>query len=137
MADPGVLLEKIAYQFNDDSLLVEALSKFFRRALKGKSSIITISSEQKSIEIQTVAKSKRVNPLPSQDEVFGTIIDQSMLEPSSVMNEVNYDVHSEQLGSIFELDNTFPPKSSGNNKHIVDSQTGRPWNEIDELMNKI
>ncbi len=112
------------------------VSKFFRRALKGKSSIITISPEQRSIVVQTAIKSKYASQSARQEQYPVQVIDTTMLEQSNVLISEQYnDYLPEQMGGIFELDNNFPPKKSGNDKHIVDSQTGRPWEEIEELLN--
>ena len=112
------------------------VSELFRQALKGKSSIIIISPEQKSIVVQTAIKSEYTRQPPSQSQDIIHVIDTTMLEQkSSISNEQYHDYLPEQMGGIHELDNNFPPKISGNDKHIVDPQTGKPWNQIDELMN--
>jgi hypothetical protein len=43
------------------------------------------------------------------------------------------DYHPSQMGGINELDNNFSIVESGNDKHIIDSQTGLPWSMVDEL----
>ena len=112
------------------------VSKFFRRALKGKSSIITINPEQKSIIVQTAIKSGYDSQLPSQEQYSAQVIDTTMLEKNNSLTYEQYsDYLPEQMGGLHELDNHFPPRTSGNNKHIVDSQTGKPWKEIEELLN--
>lgn len=111
------------------------VSEFFRRALKGKSSIIVISPEQKSIVVRSFIKGKDTGISTGQSQEIVHIIDTTTPEQQSPISNGPYaDYLPEQLGGIHELDNNFTPKISGNDKHIIDPQTGQPWNEIDELM---
>lgn len=43
------------------------------------------------------------------------------------------DYDPSRMGGINELDNNLPIIESGNDKHIIDSQTGLPWSMVDEL----
>lgn len=108
------------------------LTTFFRKILKNKNPFITVSEEEKIIAIQTVLSSKAETNLPRriQDKTV------SIVEPQNTTqrNEGWSSNSNERLGGIDELPPLPPTKPSGNTNHIIDPQTGKNWNEAEQML---
>ena len=110
------------------------VSHFFTQALEGISSVIIVNPEQKLIVVKTL-ESKFTGQLQTKNQYIIPVNDAAMLEQKNSSTNEYYDNYlPEQLGGIHELDNNFPPKVPSNDKHIVDPQTGMPWDQVEQLM---
>lgn len=95
------------------------VTSFFNQVLKRKNPFITISPKEKTITVRTGSSGKYSDLAINRSENNTKINDKSKIG---------------KLGGIYELDKGSPPKVSNDNKHIIDSQTGKPWNEVEELL---
>lgn len=110
------------------------VTSFFKQALKGKNLFIIISPKVKTITVRMASNSKVFNLATNTPENKPRTTDKSRFEEPGKVYEDSKILPGIELGGVYELDNNFPPTISGDNGHITDPQTGKPWKEVEELL---
>ncbi|MFT5697855.1 MAG: hypothetical protein ACI8ZB_000709 [Desulforhopalus sp.] len=118
------------------------LETFLQRALKGSNSFFVISADNKTIIVKT-ATSQNNTPIrtppkrkkaKSQEERQDNIISQPLINKTSPNIAVTRKNPLSTNNGIHELNNNFSTTRSGNQKHLIDPQTDKSWEDIEKQL---
>lgn len=113
------------------------LTTFLSNLFKDKNTFITVSTESKTIFVNTVQRTKTqsVMEVPTSNKTIAWKND-SVLVSSSKSERGDGVVNDPRYGGIHEVPPLPVTKSSSNNEHLIDSQTGLEWELAEKLLEK-
>lgn len=111
------------------------VSSFFNRALKMKNIFVIVSPVEKTIVVRTAGLDKG-SKLAAKNESESKAFSQSTVDGSAKGFKDNTNLSNSERGGVYELNNNFPIKAPDNDRHLIDSQTGKTWREAEKMLGK-
>lgn len=107
------------------------ITAFFLKVLHKQNPFITISTQDKTISIQTALSASTNTKLriPKESQNVSKVT-----QKRRIMPENGLAISKSQRGDIFELPPTPPATVSGNDDHLIDPQTGENWDAVEQML---